>query len=375
MLRCSAKGLTMNRNAYIDQQKEEFQRKVLAVLPIYYPKEILTAFDILSVELWGPPGPPRGPEVGRVQAYVCAVVRNALAFIAAGGIEKADGLLFPHTCDSIQGLSSVVADMGGWKKPIFNYVHPKGSLRPSARHYVAEELKALIAELESFTGTSLDSSRLDKAIELHRHIDRVKDNLLRKRKYLPLDDSTLYQTLRRGEHLWPQDHLQQLLALEKELQDDAAQSGVPVLLSGIVPEPMDLFQHLNDAGAYVAADDYAAIGRRVLGPRPSTGDALEDLVDDRFLAPPCSTLSSDPKSRLEHLDQLLERSEAKGVILHTVAFCEPELFDVPAIRAHLERRKMPLLLLETELEAECSGPTITRVEAFVEMVESNRSAA
>jgi benzoyl-CoA reductase/2-hydroxyglutaryl-CoA dehydratase subunit BcrC/BadD/HgdB len=365
----------MNRNAYIDEQKGKFQRKALAVLPIYYPKEILTALDILSVELWGPPGPPRGADVGRVQAYVCALVRNALAFIAAKGVDKADGLLFPHTCDSIQGLASVVADMGGWEKPIFNYVHPKGELRPSAKRFVTEELGALVAELEAFGGQSLEPSRLKEAIELHREIDAVKDTLRIRRKFLPQNDSQLYQTLRRGEYLWPEEHLQELQALQKDLGNDVAQNGVPLLLSGIVPEPMDIFEHLNAAGAFVAADDYAAIGRRIIGTRMDTNANMDSLVDDRFAAPPCSTLSSDPKSRLHFLDKLLELSGAKGVIMHTIAFCEPELFDIPAIKVHLEKRNIPLLMLETEMESECSGPTITRIEAFVEMVESYRSAA
>ncbi|HEY6005122.1 MAG TPA: hypothetical protein VIV57_19745, partial [Anaeromyxobacter sp.] len=59
-------------------------RRSLAVLPIAYPKEILTALDVLAVEMWGPPGPPRGDAAGRLQSYVCAVVRNALAFLASG---------------------------------------------------------------------------------------------------------------------------------------------------------------------------------------------------------------------------------------------------------------------------------------------------
>ena len=61
------------RREYITQQQQQHGRQALAVLPIHYPKELLTAMNILAVELWGPPGKPWGPDAGRIQTYVCAV--------------------------------------------------------------------------------------------------------------------------------------------------------------------------------------------------------------------------------------------------------------------------------------------------------------
>ena len=56
------------------------------------------------------------------------------------------------------------------------------------------------------------------------------------------------------------------------------------------------------------------------------------------------------------------------MVIHTVKFCEPELFDVAGIKQHFTKRGVPVLFLESELEAELAGQTITRLEAFVEMV-------
>src|SRR5512142_160033 len=126
----------MTREPYIERQRTEHGRKAVAVLPIHYPKELLTALDLLAVELWGPPGPPRGDAAGRIQTYVCAVVRNALAFLASGGADACDAVLFPHTCDSIQQLATLVHDLGGWDRPTFTLLHPKGADRASARAFV-----------------------------------------------------------------------------------------------------------------------------------------------------------------------------------------------------------------------------------------------
>ncbi|MBI2894533.1 MAG: 2-hydroxyacyl-CoA dehydratase [Deltaproteobacteria bacterium] len=363
------------RRAYIEEQKREHGRKAIAVLPVHYPKEILTAMDVLAVEMWGPPGPPRGAEAGRLQTYVCAVARNALAFMASGKADVVDAVLFPHTCDSIQGLATLLPDFGGWNKPALRYLHPKGEARPSSRAFVEKELVSLATDLESVTGRPLDTERLRWAIALHREIDGLKAQLLAGRPRLPMDDGALYALLRRGEYLWPEEHLVELRAARDQLRADPVQTGVPVAITGYVPEPMSIFATLNGAGAFVAADDYAAIGRRVVPQDgPVEGDPFAVLRDRTFAAPPCPTRASDPRIRARHLESLFGRTGVKGVIVHEPKFCEPELFDVPAVKRSAAARGLPLLLLEGELELELSAQTVTRIEAFVEMVSTGRAA-
>ncbi len=363
------------RTTYLQSQKDR-GRRVLAVLPIYFPRPLLTALDVVAAELWGPPGPPRGPAAARVQTYVCAVARNALAFLSSGGADVADGVLFPHTCDSIQGLATIAKDLGGWKKRSFTLLHPKGPSRQSARTYLLAELRGLARELGEWTGRSLEPKRLSEAIELHAEIDSLRAELLTRRARLALSDRALYQLLRRGEFLWPEDHLAELRDARKSLNGQKVQTGVPLMATGYVPEPGSLFEVLEQAGAFIAADDYAAIGRR-LPTREVVrhSDPFETLVDGWFALPPCPTRSADHASRLDHLERLLERSGARGVLIHQQKFCEPELFDVPAIRKMLTERKTPLLYLEGELERELSGQAVTRIEAFAEMLSTQGRAA
>jgi benzoyl-CoA reductase/2-hydroxyglutaryl-CoA dehydratase subunit BcrC/BadD/HgdB len=366
------------RKAYVEQQRREHGRKSVVVLPVHHPKELLTAANVLGVELWGPPGAPRGPEAGRLQAYVCAVARNALAFLAGGHADGVDGALFPHTCDSIQGLATLSTDFGGWSQPSFVFQHPRGPSRASARRYLVAELRALAAWLEQLGGERIDDARLFDAIRLHREIDATKSRILGRRARHPASDHELYATLRRGEWLWPEDHLAELRALEAKTPADApVRKGVPLFVTGYVPEPMSLFDALDDAGAYVVRDDWAAVGRRVVVPEGRfelDGDPYEALARLYFAAPPCPTRSTDQVARISRLLALHEASGARGVIVHEPKFCEPELFDVPAIEKAFADRGVPLLYLETELETELAGQTLTRIEAFVEMVSSRRAA-
>jgi benzoyl-CoA reductase/2-hydroxyglutaryl-CoA dehydratase subunit BcrC/BadD/HgdB len=363
------------RLAHIREQ-HALGRKAVAVLPVHYPKPLLTAMDVLAVELWGPPGPPRGPAAGRLQTYVCAVARNALAFLAGGHADAVDAALFPHTCDTVQGLATLLPDLGGWAKPALRYHHPKGADRPSARALVRAELQALARDLAGLTGTPLDRDALGRAVELHAEIDGLRAELWRERRRLDLDDAAFYALLRRGEWLWPEAHLAELRAARARLAPAPVQRGLPLMVSGYVPEPMALFDHLRDAGAVVVADDYAAVGRRIGGLHRVAGrDPLEALVEASFATPPCPTRGAPQRDRLAHLERLARERGAAGLLLHVPKFCEPELFDAPAIRAHFAARGIPVLYLETELETELSGQTVTRVEAFCEMVAARRRAA
>ena len=77
---------------------------------------------------------------------------------------------------------------------------------------------------------------------------------------------------------------------------------------------------------------------------------------------------------MRYLTDLLEKSGARGVLVHVQKFCEPELFDVPAVKKTFAALGVPVLVLEGELEADISGQTETRVEAFVEMLGARRGA-
>ncbi|MBN2360195.1 MAG: 2-hydroxyacyl-CoA dehydratase [Deltaproteobacteria bacterium] len=364
------------RASYIREQRERFGRRAVAVLPVHYPKPLLTAAGLLAVELWGPPGPPRGSDAGRLQPYVCAIVRNALAFMASGGLAAVDGVLFPHTCDSIQGLATLAPDFGGLDKPALRYQHARGERRPSAVAFLVDELRLLADALAALSGRAPDGAAIDAAIELHLRIDDRRRALLRERRRLPHTDRELYALLRRGEYLWPADHLAELEAAAAQLQPAPVQRGTPIMITGYVPEPAALLDVLGAAGALVVADDYAGIGRRLL-PRLAAppSDPFAHLAELAFVTPPCPTRGDSQARRLRHLDALFDQGQAAGVIIHVVKFCEPELFDVPAIHQHFAARGAPVLVIEGELESELSGQAATRLEAFVEMVQQARGTA
>ena len=238
------------------------------MLPVHYPKELLTALGVLAVELWGPPGPPRGDDAGRIQTYVCAVVRNALAFLASGGADAVDGGALPAHLRLDPGAGHArprLRRLG--QAGVHASSTPRAPARPSARALPRRPSCARLArELEALhRATARRRARSPRPSGSTREIDAAARRAARRaRRASPLDDRELYALLRRGEWLWPEDHLAELAAAAAGAgRARRCSAGVPVLVTGYVPEPMALLDALDRAGAFVAADDYAAVGRRV----------------------------------------------------------------------------------------------------------------
>jgi len=90
----------------------------------------------------------------------------------------------------------------------------------------------------------------------------------------------------------------------------------------------------------------------------------ERLLD----APPDSTRGTPISERVRNLVARVAEVGARGVLIYGVKFCEPELFDLPAIRAGLQAQGVPVLDVEVELTRTLPAQVATRIEAFLEML-------
>ena len=347
----------------------------MAVFPARFPKELLWAGNILPVEVWDPPGRPTRA-TAHLQPYICSVVRQGLELLLRGGADQADGLLFPHTCDSIQNLASLVNDYLDLGRPCYFLYHPKAPYGPAARDYYINQLKYLSDRLADRFGM-LDRDNLVRMVALGRRINRRIANLYRRRLdgASGLTNREFYGLIRRGEWLWPEDFLAELDAALARPREEPPAGRRAVILGGVLTNPVDLLTGLDQLGLDVAADDLINAGRRLLvrGLAPSEDDRApadpwSALADNYFALPPCTTVNSSIADRVAWLKDRADRSGAGGVIFQATKFCETELFDLPNLIAALDRVGLPGLVVETEINQPPSGQLLTRLEAFLEMI-------
>lgn len=336
-----------------------------AVLPVYAPRALLRAHGILPVEVWGPPGVPSAGGASHLQPYVCSIVRNALSFFMGGGLDAVDIVLVPHACDSLQGLGSILLDFVKPKQPVLPFYLPRSSGEGAAR-FLVEELKRLQAHLEEISGRSSTPEEMTNWVVAEEETDALVSELYGARRHLSLSNTEFYRIVRAREYL-PCEGFAPLARWALDLRQASPAAGVPLLISGVVPEPMRLMQALDERGAQVVADDLLCGARRVCPPGRSRLP-LERIAEGWRAGPPDSTRGSSVAKRREDLLRRVEMSGARGVVFYIVKFCEPELFYLPHLRSALQEKGIPSVVLEVDLNDELSQQMLTRLDALLEMI-------
>ncbi|MFQ6090766.1 MAG: 2-hydroxyacyl-CoA dehydratase subunit D [Candidatus Bipolaricaulia bacterium] len=338
---------------------------VAAILPIHYPRALLRAFGVLPVEVWGPPRVDQSRGAAHLQPYVCSIVRSALSFLMEGALDVADLIIVPHACDSLQGLGSLLLDFVKPRQPVLPLYLPRGR-RESDIDFLAEEFRSLYKSLESIIGPSPSDKELLESSRREEEADRLLAELYRRRASLPLNGLEFYRFVRAREFL-PAERFTELA--RSALAQPAAEprDGIPILLSGIVPEPPESLEVIDEMGGIVVADDLACCGRRRY-PLGESEDPFRRLAERLIAAPPDPTRGSPLEERLAYMLEQIETFGATGVVFYEPKFCEPELFDLPQLRRGLGEAGIPSIVIEVDINDPLSYQVHTRLEAFLEVV-------
>jgi benzoyl-CoA reductase/2-hydroxyglutaryl-CoA dehydratase subunit BcrC/BadD/HgdB len=345
---------------------QEFKQqggKIAAVFPIHYPRGLLRAFGYLPVEIWGPPAVDTGLGDAHLQAYTCGIVRCGLSFLLAGKLDPVDLILVPHACDSLQGLGSILLDFIKPDKPVLTVYVARGDGNP-ADAFLQAELRSLYKRLAGLAGKEPSDGEILAAIRREEEADQRLASLMAARSRLPLPEKTFYRVIRSREYLPAERFILLADNVLGETRDDVTKR-IPIVLSGIVPEPMDVLDAIENAGGMVVADDCCCTGRR-LYPAGTSEEPFERMTQNLRGGPPDSTRGSPIEDRIRHLVKLTRDSGARGVLFYNLKFCEPEQFYLPSIRKGLESSGIRSVEAEGDLGERLPDQIVTRIEAFLE---------
>lgn len=99
---------------------------------------------------------------------------------------------------------------------------------------------------------------------------------------------------------------------------------------------------------------------------------LRNMDDETlFLAYAESLLGQMPCARMNNntrRNQLFLDPSLKGIIYHTIKFCDYYGFEYASIKNNI---KVPLLKLETDFTSQSAGQLLTRIQAFAETIEGS----
>jgi len=352
---------------YADWPERYPDRRAIGTFCTYAPAEVLHAAGLVPVRLV-PAGAGLAGADKHLQSYTCAVARGVLAAATADRWHWLVGVVFPHTCDTMQALADV------WREArpddyVGTLVGPVAVESPAAETYLVAELRRFIADLEAHLGVTVTDDALHASI---RAYDENRRRLLALRGTLPYSDwlravlAGLSMPVAEHTRLLP--HPPPTPSLSQVWEREGARGRVRVVLVGAVLDDPALPVLVEELGGTVADDDLCT-GRRAVETPVDEGitDLMVALARRELSRPPCPARYAPGQPRSERLLRLVREGQAGGVIFLQQKFCEPHAFDLPPLRAALDQAGVPHLTLEME-GSTVDGALRTRVQAFLEML-------
>jgi benzoyl-CoA reductase subunit C len=326
-------------------------RKVIGYMPIYVPREIIHAANMLPLGIVG-----GGDQLEVIhgdayyQSYICRIPRSTIELGLSGRLDFVDGMLFPSICDVIRNLS------GMWKLMFPNVYSryfdvPQNYRDDIGGSYYIKELSELREDLAKIRGRPITDEELRHSIEVYNENRRLIRELYAFRAERPWQApaAEVYLIVRAGLVLPVEEHSAMLRdyvaaarAEERPMRDNCR-----IVLTGAFCEqpPLSLIKSLELSGCYVVDDDLLLITRWLTGDVPIEGDPLENL-SRAFLHHSESTAAKyepSQKEKGQHLVRAVKRSAAEGVIFACPSFCDPALLERPMLQHVLKDAGIPYI--------------------------------
>jgi len=354
-------------------------KKVFGYLCAFVPLEMLTAAGLIPIRIKGNVRQPITRADAEMETIVCPLVRSCFDMALKGNYDFLDGLVIPHTCDSVSRTYDI------WKYnlklPYCHFLNVPHSTDEPSLEFFRSMLDMFRKSLEKFTGREITDQSLLKAIELHNRNRALMRELYELRKSDPplISGVEMTRVLVAAMSL-PVDECNPLLAsVIKEVRERSnppAKKSTRMMIIGAQVDDTALIEIIEENDAGVVIDDLC-IGTKVFWPDvDASGDPIGSLAE-RYLArimcprtyrEKTGTYPEYLEDRFGHIGRFIKDYSVNGVILYVYKYCDPYGFEVPATKSYIESLDVPVLYLEDEYAMSSIGRLKTRIQAFLELM-------
>lgn len=364
--------------AYVARWRSEHPgAAVLGILPMNFPRELAHAAGALPVIVQDDQRPITEGRALLAEFY-CGYTRNLTDQAATGRFDLYDGVFTADHCIQLLGSADIVRALNP-DKTVFLGMLNSSMNDPWAEAKVAETMRRIQAEIETFTGNPVEPDGLRTAIQAYNRDRRLIRTLLDERSEgnAALGPVELQDIISSSMVMDPGEHHALLAEALAEPRRADRDDRVRVHLSGhLCHAPRrELLEVIEDSGALVVDDDLYHGRRYVSTDVPEDGDPLAALGEwyaRRNTTIPCPTRVQQDADWDTYLLDAVRHSGAEAVVHLLPKFCEPHMLYYPELRKRLDAANIPQLLLETEHEGMPLETFRTRIETLVERARRRR---
>ena len=350
--------------------KEGKKRKIIGSTLVDVPEELIHAAGMWPFTILGTNKP-----IVKANTHLpdnaCSQARSDLELVLTYQRDFFDGYVLPQVDDTTQHLSDIWRRDVGWDY-FEGFLLPRQVDRPSARGWLLDETLRLKKSLESFAGKEISEGRLWKSIGIYNQNRQHLRHLYEMKRRYPgfISNRHLFDVIK-SSMWWPKEEHNHLLerfisSIEETDLRETEEEGIRVVLSGIVWEPPEIMDILDESGLNVVGDDLCVGWRYIGSDIQVNGNPLNAIVDRHFRKGPFTPIYDKGDKIFENLLNLVTRNRAEGVIYLHIKFNESQDFDLPDLVENMDKEGIPIFVVETEYQTTHLAGIRTRIQAFGE---------
>lgn len=334
------------------------------------PEEIIYAFGFLPVAILGTNKPlKKAPSL--LPDNACSLARSNLELALSYEGDLFDGFVLPQVCDTTQHLSDI------WRinfpgKYVESYLVPRQIDRPSAKHWVREEIERLVLSLTQWSGKTISDEDLSKSIVIHNENKALLSELYNIRKKHPgtITNREFFSLLKLSEQVDKAELNTSLKAIKDNLTLREEKGYTNVILVGITCDPPEIFEIFDELKLNVVGDTLVTGTRYLQGSVVlSNGSPIAALADRHFKRGFYSPIHDNVYKNFEEINRLYKETGAEAIIYIHIEFCESQEFDIPDLRKMIKKEGIPIHILDTEYQTTSLSHVKTRLQAFFESLK------
>ena len=365
------------------KEAHEAGRKVVGMYCVFSPSEIALAADAISVTLCGTTQEPIEAAEKELPRNLCPLIKSSYGFAITDTCPYfyfSDVLLAETTCDGKKKMYELMGEI----KPMHIMNLPQTADDKDSLPLWKNEMVKFKEFLENEFKVEITDEKLRDAIKLMNRERIAMRNLhkLNAHKPAPLSgmDMMMAQWLK-GFNVDKEAGIELIERLIAEVEERmekgiyAYDEKAPrILLTGCptgAGGADKVLRALEEAGAAVVALENCT-GYKGL-------DVLVDEEKDpilalaeKYLSTPCSCMTNN-NGRLDLIERLAEEYHVEGIVDLTYQACHTYAIESYTVKKYVQdEMKLPFMQIETDYSDSDTGQIKTRVEAFLETLQTSK---
>jgi len=358
-------------NPWIKSWKDE-GKKALGYFCTYIPEEIIYAADILPIRIkaTGCADTPMGDAY--MSSTTCSFTRCCLEMANNKEYGFLDGIVSCNTCDQLRRLYDNIRYKAPF--PFHYFISVPGYVSDITLDWFKHELSKFRISLEKEFGVNITEDKLKNAIKLYNETRVLLKKLddLRKLENPPISGTEMMEILIAGVSIPREQFNIMLTELVKEANNKKPNSEYKarIMLIGSELDDPEYIKVIEDLGGLVVTDSLCYGTRYYWDLVDETLDPLESLANRYLSRISCPRMTDGQSKRIEYMIDLIKKFNINGVIFQRLKFCGMWWGEIFMLRRKLKEENIPFLDLEREYVLSGVGAMKTRVQAFMEILQT-----